>query len=42
MVAGSEIFDYAGRREGDGRISSNWGFVFSLAAALDLKAQEKP
>jgi hypothetical protein len=42
MVAGSKIFDYAGWWRGAGRICSNWGFDFSLAAAYDLKAQEKP
>jgi hypothetical protein len=39
-AAGSKIFDYAGRRKGSGRSDSNWGF--SLVAASDLKAQEKP
>jgi hypothetical protein len=41
MVAGSKDFDYAGRWRGDGKVRSNWGFVFSLAAVYDLRARKK-
>jgi hypothetical protein len=37
-VAGSKDFDYAGLWRGDGKVRSNWGFVFSLAAVKYLKA----